>query len=545
MELKKPFSYALVIVYLALFASACLGRTVVGPPIITSLPPPHAIAGEKYSFTLTATGGLGQLTWSGIILPANFSLNSQTGELSGIPDTGTYRFRVRVTDWRGRYDARSFRITVGSSSDSIINLTTTGFQPSRVKVKAGTRVTWQNKTRATHTLIISAGSRSEPISAELAPEERFTHPFTSGQYTYTLVDPPAVSPEVVVVFVGRLIVQGVGELILSPIGDQTVSLGNTLNLTLVADSPREQSLTYSATPMPLPATMSLNAVTGKFTFRPDESQILGDRGSFTVTFRASDGFDKVEERVKITVSGRVNGGDPTVLTGRVLDTTDFVQARRRTPVVGSRVSLLSRTSHEVLATARSGKDGYFKLSIPPFIFPGNSILDIDTTKTDPAPDGSPYASFRERIRLITNIVNVVDRPFFLPRIDEDSLTTVDPGTTTVVNNPTLGITITIPPNTAKNADGTNFKGQLSISEVPKGLAPASLPPELQPGLLITIQPVGVTFNTPVPITFPNTDDLAPDSETDIWSLDPETGCAFHKLNRLLNNWNPSQAASRV
>ena len=72
-------------------------------------------------------------------------------------------------------------------------------------------------------------------------------------------------------------------------------------------------------------------------------------------------------------------------------------------------------------------------------------------------------------------------------------------------------------------DGAEFTGQLSISEVPEGLAPAAMPAELQPGLLVTIQPVGVTFDTPVPITLPNISNLAPSGVLDIWSLDPESG----------------------
>ncbi|MCH7679709.1 VCBS repeat-containing protein, partial [candidate division KSB1 bacterium] len=71
--------------------------------------------------------------------------------------------------------------------------------------------------------------------------------------------------------------------------------------------------------------------------------------------------------------------------------------------------------------------------------------------------------------------------------------------------------------------GNFFTGELSISPVPEALAPAALPEELEPGLLVTIQPVGVTFDTPVPITFPNIDNLPPGSEVDIWSLAPETG----------------------
>ena len=154
---------------------------------------------------------------------------------------------------------------------------------------------------------------------------------------------------------------------------------------------------------------------------------------------------------------------------------------------------------------------------------GDQILDVDASTANLAPDGSQYASFREAIELIPDVVNNIDRPIFLPRIDGSSSTTVDPANTTVVSNPNLGVSLTVPPNTAKNPDGTDFTGDLSISEVPGGFAPAPLPEELDPGLLVTIQPVGVSFSTPVPITFPNIDNLAPGSEVDIWSLDPDTG----------------------
>ena len=100
---------------------------------------------------------------------------------------------------------------------------------------------------------------------------------------------------------------------------------------------------------------------------------------------------------------------------------------------------------------------------------------------------------------------------------------VDPNNTTKVDNPSIGVSIIVPPHTAKNSDGTDFIGALSISEVPDGLAPAALPDELQPGLLITIQPVGVIFDPPVAITFPNIDNLAPGNEVDIWSLEPTSG----------------------
>lgn len=213
---------------------------------------------------------------------------------------------------------------------------------------------------------------------------------------------------------------------------------------------------------------------------------------------------------------RVNDASgPATLTGRLLDTTSVLNGDQG-PIVGATVSLLG-TAYSAVSDA----NGYFTIAnITP---PGAHVLDISTTDAQPAPDGSPYASFREEFFVIGGMTNTVERPFYLPRIDPDSLTTVIPSQTTTVNNPNLDITMSVPPYTARNEDGTPFTGQLSISEVPQGLAPAMMPPELQSGLLITVQPVGVSFDTPAPITFPNFDNLAVGNELDLWSLDPETG----------------------
>ncbi len=150
------------------------------------------------------------------------------------------------------------------------------------------------------------------------------------------------------------------------------------------------------------------------------------------------------------------------------------------------------------------------------------MLDLDTSAAALAPDGSPYAGFREEIHLLENTVNIIDRLFYLPRIATNSLTKVDPTKTTVVNNPTLGVTLTIPANTAK-LDGTNFTGKISISLVPESLAPAALPENLGFGFLVTIQPVGLIFSTPVKLTLPNVDNLQPGMELNLWSLDAGTG----------------------
>jgi|GEM_PF-1737301 len=295
--------------------------------------------------------------------------------------------------------------------------------------------------------------------------------------------------------------------VLAPIGDQTVPLGSTLTLDLEADDPDGDPLTFSAAPLPLPQGALFGAAQGLFTYTPDEDEV----GTTVLTFSVSDGIETASEAVAITVVAPPPG-TPTALAGRILDTNDFVTGVE-TPVVGAIVRIGNRS-------ATSGADGHFMLSGLPF---GEQLLRIDTSTAALAPDGSPYAGFAELIVLPEGVTRVVDRPFFLPRIARESLTPIDPTQTTEVENPTLNVTLRVPPLSARNPNGTFFTGELSVSEVPEALAPAALPEALEPGLLITIQPVGVTFSTPVPITLPNVDLLPPGSEVDLWSLDPNTG----------------------
>jgi len=293
---------------------------------------------------------------------------------------------------------------------------------------------------------------------------------------------------------------------LDPIGNKTINVGSTLSFT-VTGSGGTGPLTFSVTPLPLPANAGFNAITGEFSFSPDLSQV----GEFELTFSVSDDTSTTSETVTITVDHILI---VTAFSGRILDANDFENGVT-TPVVGATVSLLGTG---ILAI--SNANGDFTLSGIPA---SSHVLDIDSSTAQLAPDGSAYAGFREEIELIAGVDNVVDRPFFLPRIAAESITPTNPNFFTTVTNPTLGVTLTVPPGTAKDENGNDFTGELSISEVPRGLAPAELPDFLDPGLLITIQPVGVTFSTPVPITFPNIDNLPPGTQTDIWSLDAETG----------------------
>ena len=81
---------------------------------------PKGAVGSAYSFTPTVTKGTSPYTWSATGLPAGLSIDSATGEISGIPTaTGVSAVSVTVTDSRGAVLKVGFDITIGYANLSI------------------------------------------------------------------------------------------------------------------------------------------------------------------------------------------------------------------------------------------------------------------------------------------------------------------------------------------------------------------------------------------------------------------------------------------
>lgn len=297
--------------------------------------------------------------------------------------------------------------------------------------------------------------------------------------------------------------------VLSAIADRSVTPGTTLTFTLHATDADGDAVRYGVSPLPLPAHATLDAVTGVFRFRPDG----GQSGGLELSFYATDGMAVMRQTVRITV-GSVDLGAPTAVTGAVLD-ANAAAAGQAVPIAGAAVAILGTA-----LVTHTDADGRFTLSGLPT---GDQVLAFDGIAASPAPGGGTYAGFRRHFDPVAHAINRLDRPVYLPRIDAGSITPVTGGATTVVTNARLGVTLTVSAGAAVNPDGTPYTGTLSISEVPRGFAPATLPDTVDPGLLVTLQPVGVRFTTPGALSFPNIDHLAPGKEVDLWSVNPDTG----------------------
>jgi lysophospholipase L1-like esterase len=98
-------------------ATAHLSITIGAPPAlsISTASAFDGTEGSYYSSTFQATGGVGSYYWyvSSGSLPAGLSLNSATGQVTGIPSgTGTSSFGVTVADASGITATQSYSVTI-------------------------------------------------------------------------------------------------------------------------------------------------------------------------------------------------------------------------------------------------------------------------------------------------------------------------------------------------------------------------------------------------------------------------------------------------
>ena len=136
-------------------------------------------------------------------------------------------------------------------------------------------------------------------------------------------------------------------------------------------------------------------------------------------------------------------------------------------------------------------------------------------------------------------VSVVDSsPVLLPATckdgidnDGDGLTdSEDPDCASMMGETLPPITLTVPVGRARDAEtGNLFEGDVSISPVPDPvLSPQPWPDEIVPSLYFALQPLGVLYDPPVPISFPNVEAFPAGSFVEIHALIHDTG-AMEKI----------------
>lgn len=167
---------------------------IAAPLTITTASLPNGADNSPYNATVSATGGLGTLTWSisAGSLPTGLSLNSGTGAITGTPTVGgSFSFTVQVRDSSNPQlsDTQGFTVL-------ILEVTTTGL-PDGVENDAYSAgpftfvgqvgaVTWSETT--------TSFSNTSGAGVVATPCEGLTLSFSAGTITGTPVNPGLCGP---------------------------------------------------------------------------------------------------------------------------------------------------------------------------------------------------------------------------------------------------------------------------------------------------------------------------------------------------------------
>jgi len=291
--------------------SASSSVVVTPPPTITTTSLLNGTVGTAYSATLHATGGAGTLHWSVTTgsLPANLSLNSSTGAITGTPSaSGPSTFTVKVTDSSGGQPGplsatQQLSITINNPP---LTITTTSLPTGLVGTAYSALVVAAGGT-SPYTFSITSGSL--PTWATLNPNTGAITgmPTTAGTspFTVSVTDSSTPTPQTVT--------QPLSITIYSVLAITTTSLPNgsvnTAYSGAVGATGGTSPYTFSITGS-LPAGLSLNSSSGAITGTPTTAGM----STFTVSVADSSSPQQTKsQQLSITING-ASGGALTITT---------------------------------------------------------------------------------------------------------------------------------------------------------------------------------------------------------------------------------------
>jgi uncharacterized Zn-binding protein involved in type VI secretion len=304
--------------------------------------------------------------------------------------------------------------------------------------------------------------------------------------------------------------------------DQTGATGNTLPLPFIAVVTDSGHNRIPNVPVTFTVTQGNGLIGGQPSFTvnsdadgraealltvgPDEGV---NNNAVQANFPGNPGFP-----VTFTATGRTPGpAAATTISGVVVDNSNQ-------PIPGAtmRVFQLNRGAsgnlpQPVATPVQTNDQGQFLIQPAPV---GAFKLMADGGT---ATRGGPWPTLEYDIVTVSGRNNTVGSPIYLPQLNPANQICVSEtvgGTLTIPEAP--GFSLTIAAGSATFPGGSRT-GCVSVTPVNMDKVPMSPGFGQQPRFIVTIQPVGTTFNPPAAITLPNVDGLAPRAVTEMYSYD--------------------------
>lgn len=213
-------------------------------------------------------------------------------------------------------------------------------------------------------------------------------------------------------------------------------------------------------------------------------------------------------------SGRVPG-DPaqTRISGVVLDNSTNPISRVTMRLFQINQGQTGNIPVEVAPSVTTNEQGQFVIQPAPV---GAFKLMADgSTANGPG----TYPTLEYDIVTVSGQDNTVGLPIYLPVLDTVNRLCVNESTGgTLVLPSSPGFSLTVAPGSARFPGGAR-SGCITVTPVNGDRVPMAPGFGQQPRFVVTIQPVGTTFNPPAAISIPNVDGLQPGEITEMYSFD--------------------------